>query len=546
MATGSNPVDRAGGRARSVAAPEPRQGRGWWLAWLAVLGAVLAGLVALRETLDNAHVTLALLLVVLGGSAASGQRVGVALAVLAFLGFNYFFVVPYHTLVVAHPLDWLVLASFLITGLVAARLLAHAQDRAAIARSRTAEVERLAALGAETLNAGGAAEALRGVREVIRTTLHVDRCEILLPRGAPSALVARVGGTTGSGVGDLADALSLATWVAERAAVAAECADGTRWTSEPSSGEVSHRWPPAGRALRALFVPLQVRDRLVGVLSITHTQPFALDPRQEQFLSALSYYAALGVERVALVAEAERAEAFREADALKAALISALSHDLRTPLTTIKAMAHRLRVQGSTEAGTIEEEADRLNRLVADLLDLSRLNAGALPLRLEVNTAEDLVGAALRQLGGVADLGRIATRPGDGTAMDGVPVLAGRFDFSQALRALVNLVENALKYSPPGESVLLQVARTSSTIEFAVHDRGPGVPPEERQRIFEPFYRAPGALPDVGGAGLGLAIARRLAVEQGGDVRHEARPGGGSTFVLSLPVVELPPTTIQG
>src|SRR6185295_3375501 len=114
--------------------------------------------------------------------------------------------------------------------------------------------------------------------------------------------------------------------------------------------------------------------------------------------SALSYYAALGVERVQLVAEAERAEAFRQADALKSALIAGVSHDLRTPLTTIKALAHPLGESGSPDALLLEEAADRLNRLVADLLDLSRLNAGAMPMRAEINAAEDLVGAAARQV----------------------------------------------------------------------------------------------------------------------------------------------------
>ncbi|MBK8247564.1 MAG: DUF4118 domain-containing protein [Gemmatimonadetes bacterium] len=513
------------------------------IAWVAVFVAVLAGLVALRAYLDNAHVALALLMVVLGGSAAAGQRLGIALAVAAFFGFNFFFVVPYHTLVVAHPLDWLVLAAFLTTGLVGARLLARAQERAVTASRRTAEVERLAALGAEALSAGGAEEALRGVLEVIRTTLHVARCDILLPRGAPPALVARLRGIDGATPADtqLSDALSLAAWVAEKGAAAAECQDGTKWTSESAGVSVTHRWPPAGRALRALYVPLQVRGRLVGVLSISHLAPFTLDPSQEQFLRALSYYAALGVERVALVAEAERAEAFREADALKAALLSGVSHDLRTPLTTIKALAERLRDRGNAEGGLIEEEADRLNRLVADLLDLSRLNAGALPLRLEVNAAEDLAGAALRQVAALAGEGRVTTHVEGTAGVGGPPLLLGRFDFTQALRALVNLLENALKYSPTGEPVELVLRGAPGRVEFVVMDRGPGVPASERDRIFEPFYRAPGVPPDVGGAGLGLSIARRLAVEQGGEVRFEPREYGGSRFVLSLPVVELEP-----
>jgi two-component system sensor histidine kinase KdpD len=280
----------------------------------------------------------------------------------------------------------------------------------------------------------------------------------------------------------------------------------------------------------------------VGVLRVSNSKPYSLDSGREQFLRALSFYAALGVERVQLVADAERAEAFRQADTLKSALIAGVSHDLRTPLTTIKALAHSLGEAGSPEALAIEEEADRLNRLVADLLDLSRLNAGAMPMRPEINAAEDLIGAALRRVAGAIDPKRIrvmsGTTSGNGQAD---PVLLGRFDFVQSLRALVNLLENADKYSPPGESIDLSVTRAGEQLRFAVADRGPGVEETETGRIFEPFYRAPGVAPDTGGAGLGLAIARRLAAEQDGDVQYESRRGGGSVFTLVLPAADPPP-----
>jgi two-component system sensor histidine kinase KdpD len=112
--------------------------------------------------------------------------------------------------------------------------------------------------------------------------------------------------------------------------------------------------------------------------------------------------------------------------------------------------------------------------------------------------------------------------------------LLGEFDFVHALRALVNLIENALKYSPPNTTVEVRVAREAGWLVFHVSDRGAGISGDDRERVFEPFYRAPGYAVDVGGAGLGLAIARRLAREQGGDVRHEHREGGGSTFTLAL------------
>jgi len=526
------------------ASPSPRRTPiSTWVIWLVILLGATALMLVIRPRLDKAHVALAFLIVVLGGSAAGGRALGLTLAVLAFLLFNFLFIPPFHTFVIANPFDWLVLAAFLITGVVAAQLLNRAQERAEAARQRAVEVERLAALGAETLNAGRAGDALIAIAEVIRSAIGVASCELLVPEGTPPRLVclARAGSPPdGEGGGSDASPWSLAAWVAEKREVAAERADGTKWIGTGDHAEERLHWPPVGAEIRTLLVPLLVRERTVGVLRVSHTTPFALDPNREQFLSALSYYAALAVERVELVADAERAEAFRQADTLKSALIAGLSHDLRTPLTSIKAVAHALSERGTQEAAVIEEEADRLNRLVADLLDLSRLNAGAMPMRLELNAAEDLIGAAVRQVRGTLGDRSIVVARSDVSlgSRNEAAVLVGRFDFVQALRALVNLIQNAAKYSPSREPIELSVDRAGRDLRFTVADRGPGVPPAERERIFEPFYRAPGAPPDIGGAGLGLAIARRLATEQGGDVRYEPRPGGGSVFTLVVPATD--------
>jgi two-component system sensor histidine kinase KdpD len=504
-----------------------------YVRWLVILVAVTGALLLLRERLDKAHVALAFLIVVLGGSAAGGRAIGVVLALLAFLSFNFLFLLPHYTFVVADPLDWIVLVAFLITGVVAAHLLDRAQERALIAHQRALEVQRLAALGAETLNAGRAEDALREIAEVIRSTLEVPCCEIFVtPAGSTDLdVLVRVGSCRDDDPERLPWGLD--TWVAQKHAVAAERPDGTKWIGSREDADELLRWPPPGTEIRALYVPLMVRERPVGVLHVSREQPFTLDPGRAQFLSALSYYAALGVERVRLTADAERAEAFRQADALKSALIAGVSHDLRTPLTTIKALAHSLRERGSAEAEAIEQEADRLNRLVADLLDLSRLNAGALRFRPELNTAEDLVGAAIRQVGTVIGERRIVVTNDDG-------LVTGRFDFVQSLRALVNLLENADKYDASGDPIEVTVARSGAELLVHVADRGPGVAALERERIFQPFYRAPGTPPDVGGVGLGLAIAKRLASEQGGDVRYEPRSGGGSVFTLVLPAADAP------
>lgn len=365
-----------------------RLGRpGSWLFWLATLIAVTAALVSVRGELDQAHVTLIYMLVVLGGSASGGRALGFTLACACFLLIDYFLQTPYDTLSVDKPLDWLVLVAFLVTATVATQLLGRANAEAAAARRRAEEIDRLSS------------------------------------------------------------------------------------------------------------------------------------------------------ERVLLIAEAEHAEALREADRLKDALLASVSHDLRTPLTTIKALAHDLASGGDEQAAVIEQQADRLNHMVADLLELSRLNAGGVPVHAEINAAEDLVGAAIQQVTGA--LGERELR----TALAlPEPMPVGRFDFVHSLRILVNLIENALKYSPAGEPIDISMGGEGDQMVIAVADRGPGVPPAERERIFDPFYRPAGAAPDgvrAGGAGLGLAIARRLALAQGGTLAYEDRPGGGSVFVLRLPAARL-------
>jgi two-component system, OmpR family, sensor histidine kinase KdpD len=257
-------------------------------------------------------------------------------------------------------------------------------------------------------------------------------------------------------------------------------------------------------------------------------------------LRALSYYAALGVERVRLTRDAEHADALRTADRLKDAVLASVSHDLRTPLTAIKALANEIAASGDGRAVTIEQEADRLNGFVENLLDMSRLQAGGGSRPPVANEAEDLVGAALQRLGG-----RAAGRELRATILaEGEAVLVGRFDFTDTLHALVNLIENALKYSAPTTAVDLTVYRDGPWLAFAVADRGPGIPAAERDRIFQPFYRPRTSPPDVGGAGLGLSIARSLATGQGGTVSYADREGGGSIFTLRVPALDA--ATVKG
>ncbi len=524
-----------------------------WVASIVVLGGVTLIMLAFRGVLDKAHVALVYLLIVLISSAAGGRVLGLTLAGLSFLAFDVLFLPPYGTLIIANPLDWLVLIVFLITSIIAAHLLARAQDRTEDARARTAEVERLSVLGSEALNAVRAEDALSAIAEVVRSTLGVNQCDVYIRHtlDREPVLVAH----TGTEIVGAASAISvshnapgheiqsLLGWVSAAGVAAAERMDGTLHVPVGTEREISHDGSDVEaqailwgdfEGVRVLAVPLRVRGRTVGVLRMASQTGITPILQHQRFLDALTYYAALGVERVRLAAEAERVETMREADRLKDALLAAVSHDLRTPLTTIKALAHAVAEQGAASGDarvrSIEEEADHLTALVADLLDLSRLTGGGLRMHPAVNTAEDLVGAAIRRVTGVRGRHPIHIQH-DPDA----PMLLGYFDFVHALRALVNLLENAIKYSVAESVIELSIHRDGETLVFTVADRGPGVPELERERIFEPFYRPPGVPPDIRGAGLGLAIARGLAMAQGGALRYEARVGGGSLFHLILP-----------
>jgi two-component system sensor histidine kinase KdpD len=508
-----------------------------WIVSLAALAALTIAMLTIGARLDKAHVALGFLLLVLAASALAGRTLGLAMASFAFLLFNYFFVPPHGTLVVADPLDWLVLFTFLATSVVAAQLLHRANTTAALATARADEVDRLATLGAETLSAPGASEALGAVVSVIRSSLGVDTTEVYMRAVSGHATCAAVATRDGNmPVPTSQDAASLIAWIGESGEGAAELVDGTVRLSPAATGELGRsgaHW--MGRTgVRALLLPLSVRAHPVGVLRIASTNGVVLSAEQSRLLAALTHYAALGLERVRLERSAEQAEAERRVESMRTSLLMSVSHDLRTPLTTIKAIAHGIANGGDpAQASTIESEADRLDALVADLLDLSRIHAGALRPELAINTAEELIGAALRRAAG-ALAGHVVVAGSPSSDL-----LAGRFDFTHALRVVVNLLENSAKYAPSGSTVELLAARAGDQLEFRVLDRGVGVPAGEAERIFEPFYRPPGATPDVRGSGLGLSIARGLAHAQHGGVRYEPRAGGGSIFTFHVPAVDL-------
>lgn len=491
--------------------------------WLVISALLTVALWAMRGSLDKAHLALAYLLLVLGASAHGGRTAGIVLSFACFLAFNFFLLPPYYTLDIANPIDLWVLVTFLIAGGIAAQLLHREQESRASAEDRAAEIDRLAALGAECLAVPRAVHAIDAIARVVQSELPVTTAEILFPPARA--------GTDASTAGVRPAGNDLEQFAMAENRIVGIRSDGPSHIHDASASLANALVEMTD--FQSILVPLRVRDRAVGVLRLANPNGVRLRPDQARFLEALSYYAALSAQRTLLEQEASHVAALRDADRLKDALLASVSHDLRTPLTSIRALAHELRIAGDEKGAVIEEEADRLNRMVSDLLDLSQVRAGKLRMTPEITAAEDLIGAALQRLSGLPGAGKVhVTLPADGT----LPL--GRFDFVHALRALCNLLENALRHSPSNTPVEMRVVQSNEQLEIRVLDRGAGVPEADRMHLFEPFFRS--GTPERGrGTGLGLAIAREVAEAQGGGVTYEPREGGGSIFTLRLPTAQL-------
>lgn len=479
----------------TIAPPHSIRARGArpsiWIGGAATLLIFVSVMAPYRETVDEVHVVLPMLLLILLASSIGGERLGFFLAAVGFVAIDTIFQRPFGTFSMRKSHDLTVLVSFFVTAAVATRLLARAQFQAAEARRRSAEVQRMADLGADMLSAANTNAALERVATVMCELLGAERCRI--SRGVET---------------DKLDVVAEAT------------------IPRPSGG---HRTPPTD----PLHFPLYADGVRIGDMRVDGVDARVLRETRATTLQAMAQYAALGLDRMQLAENAAHADSLREADRMKDMVLASVSHDLRTPLTTIKLLAASLSRRGEGPAVQIEEEADRLSRMVGDLLDLSRARAGELSLAMDVNTLEDLVGAAMRQLTPMLGDRRV-TR----TVVDDEGPLVGKFDFVASLRVLVNLMENAAKYSPANQPIELVARRDDEELVIEVRDRGPGVADEDLGRIFIPFFRSKAVLPDVGGAGLGLPMAKMLAEAQGGQLLYTPREGGGSTFTFTLPALD--------
>jgi two-component system sensor histidine kinase KdpD len=287
-----------------------------------------------------------------------------------------------------------------------------------------------------------------------------------------------------------------------------------------------------------LYVPLQASGHRLGVIGVRPDPPERMaDPGQRQLLETIVDQTALALERSALANAARLAHLEAEAEKLRTSLLSSLSHDMRTPLASIQGAASALLSDTVTEAArhdlaqTVLEESRRMDRLVANLLDMIRLESGAMQVERQWHVLEDIVGVALLRVGDrLRDHVVTTAFPRD---LPMVPV-----DDVLLEQVFVNLLENAAKHTPPGTAVEIGAQAVEGAVEVWVADRGPGFLPGDETRIFEKFQRGPGAAP---GVGLVLTTVRGIVQAHQGRIRAEPRPAGGAIFRMTLPLVGTPP-----
>lgn len=562
--------------------------RGYFAAPAAV--AVASLLIALVEAqVHIRNISLIYLLPVLWLAAVYGRGPAVFASMLSFLAYDFLFISPIRTFTVSDPAEWLSLFALLATSLVLGQLTAAVQARAREAlesQQRTVILYGLAQLIVTTTEPERLYTALIQRMVEVFTPHGVRACALILhnePAGVQTQAVAPEEGIYADALSlDLRDNAGSAEWAIGRGAVVGG----------------SHRAGHDGAYVQVYFVPLKSGRRVVGALGIAGAEdirqlvrpvaavlsnlasyPMASpvpdrhrlgdttwqggereqQRRQQQQVTLFAGFCdqiALALDRSALQQQAIHAEALRESSQLKDVLLGSVTHDLRTPIASIKAAVSSLRhpeVTWSEEERSdflqsIDASTDRLNRLVGNLLDLSRLEAGTAPPEKDWYLIGDVVATVLDRLeltGQTEDRQIVVEIPDD------LPLVP--MDYGQIEQVLTNLLENAVKYSPGGSMIRI-VARTPtpSELEMRVEDQGIGIPPNEREAIFDKFYRIqhvqlPWAMtrPPVG-TGLGLAICAAIIRAHGGRIWAESGPGDltsgrgpeapGATFVFTLPI----------
>lgn len=503
------------------------------------LAAVALVSVAISFMLDRVHlanVSMLYLLAVLGTAVAFGRGPAVAASLAAFATFNFFFVEPRHTLVVADPAEWIALLLFLATAVITGQLAADQRRRADEARRR--EREALVLYDVLRLLTGpDLGQALQAVAERLRHELQL------------AAVVIDVEPTAGAEAARAVDGDAKAVDAASGSLAPMHVLGPMRNPVEGS--ERPRRWvrllpprvPGAFRRTdtgRLHQVPVELSGRrIASIVLLAGPERPAFGRADDRLLTAVAGQLAQALERVRLRQEATEAEVLGRSSELKTALVNAVSHDLRTPLASIIASAGSLRQEGvdwpadarRELAANIEQEAQRLNRIIGNLLDLSRIEGDSLvPEKgwYDLGALVDDVLGRLRPL--------LSRHPVTVDVPESLPPVP--LDYVEIDQVLTNLLENSARYAPASTEIRVAARELDGVVEIEVTDRGPGIPERDLPQIFEPFFRIGGATPRPTGTGLGLAVVRGLVEAHGGQISAENRPDGGTRVVFTLPLGE--------
>ena len=512
------------------------------VAAVAILALATALMLPVRQHLNVLNVSLLYLILVVVVALFAERWTSVAAAAVAFLLSDFFFVRPYYTFTVARADHVLALFVFLGVATLTSQLVYRIRLRTVEALERGRRMETLYGLSQSLIGDVSLEPMLAAIAQRVVELLGVGACALLLPDEQGQLSVR-------AGLGPLPDSADrddagLLRWVFEHGQPAAS---GPGWgrviaprahpRQEHDRRRVTQRVP--ARPLAALYIPISAGQRAIGVMRVAQVAAGGrFSAEDQQLLATFANQAALALERVRLADEATRAAVLERSDQLKSALLSAVSHDLRTPLASIKASATSLlqedivwsRVDQRDLLQAIDEETDRLTRLIGNLLDLSRIEAGVLRPQRDWNDIAELVADTIARV-----------RPALGeraVELDLAPDLPlARFDYIEIAQVLINLLENAAKYSPSGAPIAVGARRTGEVVELTVADRGVGVPVGEEERVFEKFYRVANR-PGIAGAGIGLSVSQGLVEAHGGRIWVVGREGGGSIFHVALPLGE--------
>jgi two-component system sensor histidine kinase KdpD len=504
-------ADRGRRERRPAAPPRARD----YLRATAIMAATTALGLAVRSFLEVPDVEMLFLLAVMITAATARRGAALFAATLGVAAYDFFFVPPAYTLGVTDARYVLTFAMMFGVSVVISTLTVRLREERHAAVARERRTSALLGLSREL----GAALDEPGVAAVCTRTI-ADAF------GVPAAFL------QARGRDDLA---ALAAHPPDLTLTPAERAVA-RWSQD--HGQAAGRGTDTLPGETVLCVPLRTWGDALAVLALRPPER-GLGAEQRTLLDAFARQAALAIDRVRLAEEARHAALRVKAEELRSGLLSAVSHDLRTPLAAITGAGTMLRDAAALDPAlrrdlveTVCEEAERLERLVSNLLDMTRLDSGAVEPKREWVPLVEVVGAALTRLER-----RLAGRTITTTIADDVPLLS--IDPVLIEQLFLNLFENAAKYTPPTSEIEIRAVREGGTLVVDVADRGPGIPPGEEERVFERFHR--GTHSGVRGVGLGLPIARAIAQAHGGRLVASNRPGGGALFRLTMPLPAEPP-----